>query len=173
VGLRFSRTPALWLGATTLLLCSAEAGAVSATSNATGTATVLHPLTVVKASDLDFGNVIVRGAGTVIMDPASGGLTTSATLTPAGGTPHPAKFTTTGSRNSIVLIHVPTSPTTLTRVGGTETMTVSNWTQDGPVNRRFSTSQTFDFQVAGQLNVAAGQADGNYTGTFTITVQYP
>lgn len=173
MGFSLSRPPVLGLGAAVLLLCSTAAGAVTASRNATATVTALRPLTLVKANDLDFGYVIVRGAGTVTMDAATGGLTTSATLTAAGGTPHPAKFTTTGSRNSVVIIHLPNQPITLTRVGGTETMTVSNWTQDGANNRRFSTSQTFDFQVAGQLNVAAGQVDGNYLGTFTVTVQYP
>lgn len=173
MGLSLSRTPVLGLGAALLLLSSGPAAAVSATKDATGTATVLHPLTVVKVADLDFGTIIVSGAGTAVLDPTSGAVTTTGPLTISGTGAHPAKFTTTGSRNSNVHLRVPQQPITLTRVGGTETMTVSNFTVDGATNRKIPLSQTFDFAVGGTLNVAAGQADGNYLGTFTMTVQYP
>jgi hypothetical protein len=82
-------------------------------------------------------------------------------------------FTATGSRNSVVIIHVPSSPVTLTRVGGGGTMTVSDWTLDGKINRRIPPESAFNFSVGGTLNVGAAQAEGTYTGTFAITVQYP
>lgn len=167
---RFALLPgALWLQ----LPAAAAAAPVSATTNASGTATVLRPLTVVKQADLDFGPIIVAGAGTAVIDAATGNMTTTGPLTRVGTSAHRALFTTTGSRNSVVIIRIPQQPVTLTRVGGTETMTVSNWTLDGPINRRFPINQTFDFAVGGRLNVAAGQADGTYVGTFTVTVQYP
>jgi hypothetical protein len=72
-----------------------------------------------------------------------------------------------------VLIRIPTSAVTLTQVGGAATMTVSNWTLDGSTNRKIPQNSAFNFSVGGTLNVAAGQADGTYVGTFTITVQYP
>ena len=68
---------------------------------------------------------------------------------------------------------LPQNPITVTRVGGTETMTVGNWTLDGPTNRRIPLNTTFDFAVGATLTVGASQAEGAYTGTFTITVQYP
>lgn len=52
-------------------------------------------------------------------------------------------------------------------------MTVSNWTLDGATNRKVPLSSAFNFSVGGTLNVGAGQADGDYVGTFTVTVQYP
>lgn len=158
---------------TALAAVGANAAPVSATTNATGTTTVLRPLTVVRVADLDFGSIIVAGAGTAIVNPVSGAMATTGPLTIVGTTHRPARFTSTGSRNSVVLIRLPQQPVTLTRVGGTETMTVTNFTLDGPTNRRFPASQTFDFQVGARLNVAAGQADGQYLGTFTVTVQYP
>ena len=156
-----------------LLLCGSQAAAVPASTNATGTATVLHPLTVVKAADLDFGSLIVTGAGTAVVDPTTGAITKTGALTISGSAAHPAKFTTTGSRNSNVHIRLPQQPITLTRVGGTETMTVANFTTDGPTNRKIPLNQTFDFNVGATLTVAAGQAEGTYLGTFTVTVQYP
>ncbi|HEY8592237.1 MAG TPA: DUF4402 domain-containing protein [Sphingomicrobium sp.] len=156
-----------------LLVSTASAQSVAATTDATGTTTILRPLTVVRTADLDFGSIIVAGAGTAVIDPVSGTMTTTGPLTVVGSAQQPASFTTTGSRNSIVLIRLPQQPVTLTRVGGTETMTVTNFTLDGPSNRRFPITQTFDFAVGARLNVAAGQADGSYLGSFTVTVQYP
>lgn len=151
----------------------ALAAPVAASTDASGRVTVLKSLSLLKQADLDFGSLVVAGAGTAVIDPISGALTTTGPLTPAGTSAHRALFTATGSRNSIVLIRLPKQPVTLTRVGGTETMTVSNWTMDGPTNRRFPTGSAFDFGVGGTLNVAAGQVDGTYSGTFTVTVQYP
>jgi hypothetical protein len=158
-----------------LLSCSAAASAapVAATKNANGHATILKSLSLVKQSDLEFGELIVNGAGTSVINPLAGTMTTAGPITIVGTTAHPAVFTATGSKNSVVLIRLPQNPVTLTRVGGGGTMTVSNWTLDGATNRKVPLSSAFNFSVGGTLNVGAGQADGDYVGTFTVTVQYP
>ncbi len=153
--------------------CGALAGPVLAGTNASGRATVLKSLSVLKQADLDFGKLVAAGAGTAVIDPVSGAVTTTGAVVPMGTSAHRALFTATGSRNSVVLIKLPKNPVTLTRVGGTETMTVSNWTLDGSPNRKFPLGRAFNFGIGGTLNVAAGQADGTYAGTFTVTVQYP
>lgn len=167
------RATLLRLCALLMLLCPAGARAAPVSANSTGKATILRPLSVLKQADLDFGELVVSGAGTAVMDPVSGAMTTTGAVTPTGAPGHPAQFTATGSKNSIVIIQVPNSPATLTRVGGTETMTVSNWTLDGPVNRKIPVNNAFNFSVGGTLNVAAGQVEGTYTGTFTVRVNYP
>lgn len=155
------------------LVIPAAALAAPATQSSTSQAAILSPLGVVKQSDLDFGELVVSGAGTAIIDPVSGAMTTSATLVPVAAKYHPAKFTGTGSKNSVVHIRVPTGSIALTRVGGTETVTVSNWTLDGSSNRRIPPNDIFDFAVGATLSVASGQAAGTYQGTFDVTVQYP
>jgi hypothetical protein len=168
--------PRLHFVAAAVLLAGASAAAaapVPAKTNASGKATILSSLSVLKKSDLDFGVLVVAGAGTAVINPANGALTVTGPLTSIGTSAHAATFTATGSKNSVVHIRVPTAPITLTRVGGTETMTASNWTLDGATNRKIPLNDTFDFSVGATLNVAAGQADGTYAGTFQVTVQYP
>lgn len=167
------RATILRLCALLLFLCPVGAHAAPVSANSTGKATILKSLSVLKQADLDFGELIVSGAGTSVMDPVSGTATTTGSVTPTGVPGHPAQFTATGSRNSVVIIRVPNAPVTLTRVGGTETMTVSNWTLDGPVNRKIPLNNAFNFSVGGTLNVAAGQVEGTYSGTFAVQVQYP
>lgn len=156
------------------LAVSTAAVAGSVTRTAGAQVGVLHPVSVIKDSDLDFGTVVTSAtAGTVVLNPVNGSLTTTGGLTTAGTAAHAAVFTSTGSKNSVVIIRLPTAAITMTRVGGTETVTASTWTLDGAANRRIPANQTFDFAVGATLNVGAAQVAGTYVGTFQITVQYP
>lgn len=160
------------LGLLPLLVPAAAQGA-PAIRSATVQAAVLNPLGVLKRGDLDFGTLAVAGAGTAIVNPVNGSLTTTGPISRVGTSAHPATFTGTGSKNSVVHIRVPTAPITVTRVGGTETMTVSTWTLDGSANRKIPPTDVFNFAVGATLNVAAAQKPGTYVGTFNVTVQYP
>lgn len=155
------------------LLVPATASAGPVSSAATGTAALLSPVSVIKNSDMDFGTLVVAGAGTAVIDPLTGSLTTTGAVTKSGTAAHPATFISTGSKNAVVLIRLPTNPITLKRIGGTETLTVSTWTLDGATNRRIPGNTTFTFAVGATANIAAGQVNGKYVGTFTVTVQYP
>ena len=146
---------------------------VTPDENATGRAIVLRPLTLLKVEDLDFGWLTVTAAGTAILNPVNGTISTTGGVLAAGGDPLPALFAGAASRNTPIKIRIPNRPTTLTRAGGTETMTASNWTLDGPADRRVGPSRAFDFRVGATLAVAANQADGLYVGEFTVEVQYP
>lgn len=156
-----------------ILWSAAAPAAGAATQSAAGQVSILSPLSVLKNADLDFGSLAVSGAGTAVLDPVAGSLTTTGGVTRAGTSAHAAQFTGTGSKNSVVHIRVPTAPITVTRVGGTETMTVSSFTLDQAANLKVPASDIFNFAVGATLNVGAGQAVGSYTGTFQVTVQYP
>lgn len=171
---RLYSSPHSWILLLSLIeSAAASAAPVPAARNATGSAIVLRSLSILRNANLEFGSLVVSGAGTAVIDPVSGTMTTAGAVAPFGGSAHPAAFTGTGSRNSVVLIRIPQKPITLTRIGGTETMTVSDWTLDGNKNRKIPPSQAFTFAVGATLNVNAGQAEGIYAGTFDVTVQYP
>jgi spore coat protein U-like protein len=159
---------ALVLLAPASLVCAAVP-----TTNATGTAMVLRPVSVIKLKDMNFGYVTSAAAGTAVLEPNADTLTTTGGVSPVGGAPHSAEFAGSATTSSIVNIKVPNQPSTLTRVGGTQTMTVSNFTLQGQNKRTIAAQTFFTFRVGGRLNVAANQAEGTYAGTFTVTVQYP
>jgi hypothetical protein len=156
-----------------LYAAAAQAAPVAASKNDAGKATILKSLSIINKRGLDFGELVVGSAGTAVIDPLNGGVATTGTVTPVGTTAHPATFTATGSKNSVVNIKLPTAAVTLNRVGGGGTMTVSNWTLDGKTNRKIPLNSTFDFNVGATLNIGANQPDGDYVGSFTVTVQYP
>src|SRR5688572_12474639 len=107
--------------AAALLACAAPAAAqVSPDQDATGRAIVLRPLTLLKVEDMDFGWLTVTTAGTAVLDPITGVVTTTGGVLAAGGDPLPALFVGAASRNTPVKIRIPTRPITLVRQGGTE-----------------------------------------------------
>ena len=137
---------------------------------------LLRPLSLLKKNDMNFGTLATSpAAGTAVINPVTGVVTTTGGVTalPIGTAPSPATFVGAGSKNAPYQIRLPKNPITITRVGGTQTMTVSNWTLDGPTNRKVGANQAFEFNVGAQVAVAANQIGGTYVGTFDVTVHYP
>ena len=153
-------------------LAAISTGATAATSAAIGTATTVAPLSVVRTDDLNFGVLIASGtAGTATINASTDARTTSGGTTAGGGSPMAAHFTAAGRIGALALIALPGS-IVLTRVSGSETMTVSSISSNGPTLRLFPGTATIDVAVGGTLNVAANQVNGLYTGTFSVNVFY-
>jgi Domain of unknown function (DUF4402) len=166
------------LAAALTALCSfarvEAAPPVRAASPAQAQAAMLFPLEILKKRDLDFGYLAApTAAGTAVIDPTTDIITKTGGVLLLGGSPHAAMFTGAAKSNAVVIIRIPKQAITLTRVGGTETMTVSNFTLEGLDKRAVAARVSFDFRVGGTLNVAANQAEGNYVGTFDVSIQYP
>ena len=160
-----------------LLLASAaeaqQASARSATPRAAAQTALIYPLTVVVKNNMDFGYLGVTAAGTAVIDANSGLLSTTGGVTSLGGRPSPATFIGAARSASVVNIRIPNQPVTLTRVGGTETMQLRNFTLQGQDKRAIARMTSFEFNVGGTLVVGANQVEGLYTGSFDIIVHYP
>ncbi len=157
-----------------------QAFAQSMTS--TSEVVIVTPLSLVHVDDLLFGNIIPStSAGTVTIS-TTGGRTSTGGVTLAGGTVQAASFAGYGARNQRIQISFGSAAYTLTRVSGSETMTMNNMTigaslanglqQTGPRYHIRSTTGIFSFTVGGRLNISASQVGGNYDGTFDVTVIY-
>jgi hypothetical protein len=155
-------------------VAGAEAAPRAASPPATANAALLFPLEIIKKRDLDFGYLAApTAAGTAIIDPETDTISSTGGVLLLGGSPHAAVFTGAAKSNVVVIIRIPKQAITLTRVGGTETMTVSNFTLQGLDKRAVAARVAFDFRVGGTLNVNANQAEGLYVGTFDVSIQYP
>lgn len=161
--------PALFVAAA----AEAQQAPRSALPRAQAQTALIYPLTVVVKNGMDFGYLGVNAAGTAVINPETGVLTTTGGVTRLGGQPTPATFIGAARSASVVNIKVPNQPITLTRVGGTETMQLRNFTLQGQDKRAIARMTSFEFNVGGTLVVAAGQVEGLYSGSFDITVQYP
>lgn len=155
------------------LLATSPAYAAGATTTAKAHAAVLHPLSLLLKGDLDFGMITVTAAGTAVIEPNGNVMTTSGGVVPLGGSPTAATFIGAAGSASVVIIRVPKNPILITRVGGTETMTVRNFTLQGLDKRTLAKQESFEFRVGATLNVPANQVEGSYVGSFDVTVHYP
>lgn len=144
------------------------------TANAAAAATIVTPIAITKDVDMNFGNIAVQSSngGTVVLATTgtrsqTGGVTLPATA----GTVTAASFTVTGQEDYTYAITLPTSPVTITRGGGSETMTINNFVSD-PSGTGTLSGGSEVVNVGATLNVAAGQLAGLYSGTFSVTVNY-
>lgn len=137
---------------------------------------IIQPLKVVKYDDLDFGLVTVTGAGdaTITLDPnaaPSSELSTTGPVTVRDA--HAARFGGATVKKTGIIVRVPKGDVTITRVGGSETLTIRDFTLEGDPRKQLSAGSVFDFRVGGTLDIPDGTIDGAYEGTFAIEVQYP
>jgi hypothetical protein len=151
----------------------AHAAPVAPTRNATSTVVITPPATVRRLEDLNFASLTVTTAGTAIIDPNTDGMTTTGGVLYAGGLHYAAQFEAVSPVGPVVIVRLMRGPITVTRVGGTETMTVSNWTISGNTRRTVVAREPFSFKVGGTLFVNANQAEGLYLGTFDVEIQFP
>lgn len=143
--------------------------------------TVVRPLSFVMDDDLDFGTVI-RGttAGTVVVAPDGVRTQTGGVTLANGGGHKAASFAGQGTFNQRVDISLGSNTIFLTGpgapmrvrdfvIGSTPTAVLTT----APLRFRIgATNGIFVFPVGATLEVAANQAPGKYTGTWTITLEY-
>jgi hypothetical protein len=145
-----------------------------ATASATASATIISPITLTKTADMNFGNVAVIGAGTVVLLPAGTRTKTGGvTLPVVTGTVGAASFTVGGEGTSTYAITLPGSDYIITRLTGSETMAVNVFTST-PSTTGALTGGTQILTVGATLNVGAAQIAGTYTNAvgFPVTVNY-
>jgi len=167
------RTLSLLAAGLLSIAAATQAGAapVAAATPRTASAVLIYPTSVRLLNDLNFGNLVVTGAGTAVVSPADVTTTTGGVVR-AGGNPYSAMFEAVAPIKTVVHIRAPKQPITVTRIGGTETMTVDTWTISGTGTRNVVAKELFSFNVGGTLHVNANQAEGVYVGTFTVDIQY-
>jgi len=152
---------------------AAHAAPVQPDKQARGTARIVNGIFVRKLQDLNFASLTVAAAGTAIVNADNDTMTTTGGVAYHSGLAYAALFEAVSPVKGVVIIRIPNKPATLTRIGGTETMTVDNWTLSGPSRRVVAAHEPFDIKVGGTLKVAANQREGTYVGTFEVNIQYP
>lgn len=154
-----------------LALFSVPAAAVTPLTQATATARIFKPLTIQFQQNLDFGNLVLTGAGTwsgqVISMNQTGTLTGCGGNVTCSGATTPAQYKLIGTNNAIVTISCPafslTGPGTLA------------FTPNAPatVNLGAAGSSTgVIFGIGGSITLASTTPEGTYTGNFLVTADY-
>jgi hypothetical protein len=149
------------------------------TGTGTSTASMRRALTITNTQSLAFGSLIrPTAASNVTINAQTAARTKSAGISWVGGTFKRGIFSVNGTPNKIVTVSMPNF--TLLRGGGTQTMTVNTLRMS--VNgggqatitgtRNLGATGTLTIGIGGRLNVAANQVAGDYSGNYTLTVNY-
>lgn len=158
-------------------------------SSVSASARIYKPitLTLTTGTSLGFGDIFLDAAsGTVTLNPKDGSRTSTL---PAANlvTDHASnvigvpEFTVGGKRNASYAITLPADGTVTLTGPNSATMTVGSFkaSVNGGDPAFAATGLIPDtaggtqkFKVGATLSLAAGQADGDYTGTFPVTVTY-
>lgn len=134
-----------------------------------------------KLGDLHFGDIIAGDTGGTITVALDDSVTTTGSVISVGGNPQAAEFEIT--RQFFVDFPTYNGPlgtdtVQLTHISlPAESMTLRNFTTD--FNRpgflglpAYFFRTTYDFRVAGTLDVGADQEPGRYLGFFTVSIDY-
>jgi hypothetical protein len=149
---------------------SAFAQLNTASASANANARVVAAITLNKTADLNFGDVVAGGTlGTVVMSTVGARTVTGGTTLGNANGAAVAAFTVGGVASATYAISLPSGATTIS--SGGNNMTVDTWT-GSKATGTLSAGGSDNFTVGGTLHVAANQAAGSYTGTFSVSVNY-
>jgi hypothetical protein len=155
------------------LTAAGHAAPVAASPTAKGRMLLVKPLTLTRTADLDFAMLGVTTGGSATINPITGVMTVTGGLLHIDGTPSPARYAGAATKQTVVNIRIPKQPLLIRRVGGTETLSVNNFTLDGQDKRTLANQPFFTFAVGATITVPAGAVEGVYVGDVDVTVQYP
>lgn len=141
------------------------------TESAQATATIHQHLSLSKNVDLAFGGIITDTDWGTVTIPANSAGTPNYSGLPAqlAATTAAAKFTANGQDGATFDI---TLPSTASITNGSHSMTIDNFISSEGTNGVVLSGGSKEFYVGATLNIAAGQAAGQYTGNFNVTVTY-
>jgi hypothetical protein len=152
------------LAAVLVALSSGAAHAATATGSATATIVTPIAITHVSGATLDFGTFDAGTGGSVSVTQGGVGSVGGGVLFVSGNANSADAFDVTGEGSRAFNI----STTGGTVSNGSATMA---FTTSSPTTGTLS-SGAASFNVGGSLTVAAGQAIGTYTGSYSATVVY-
>jgi hypothetical protein len=169
----FLRTTAA-VAALTLSATPAFAAPTQPDKQATATARVVKPLTLLWVQDLDLGTIVLSGAGAwsgAAVGVTRAGVFTcpSANVTCSGATKE-AKYKVTGTNGQTVQVNAG-NVSLVNQLDNTKTLML---TVDSPGSVALGNSGTsgLEFGVGGSITVDSTTTDGTYLGTFAVTVNY-
>jgi hypothetical protein len=155
------------------LLAATPAIAQQASDTATAKGIVLQSLTLVRASDLDFGTVApdVNNPGTVTINADTGARSTGGSVVALPGPFSRASFNGAGNAGNLVQLTL-NQPAGGVISSGTNTVGAVLNLDSGGTTRTIPAGGTFTVYVGGVFSIAANQPSGLYSATFDLTADY-
>ncbi len=153
-------------------LAFGSTAASAAQTTGTANARIMTAVSVIENNTLEFGTILADSDGGTVTVANNGTRTcTGLTCGTASDVYRAGAFTVTGSKGATVSVTFSATSLELKNgSGGTMNAVLSNSLSGSSLTLDNNGSGTFN--VGGVLTVNGGQADGNYTGSYTVTVNY-
>lgn len=136
-----------------------------------GIAAYAKPITSLKeVSEIIFGTIIPDPDGDTITISPSGNITSNSGSTFFAGNTSAASFTGKGDKNASYFISF-SAGDSMTGTGAN--MTIQNFTHDAGITPSTDARGNFSFNVGTSLIINPGQISGEYSGVYTVFVDYP
>jgi len=161
------------LAATGLLVglaLTARAAPAASSNTASATADIVAPIAIINvdSTGLVFGQIVPTANGTVSVAPDGTRTSTGVQVIPSSPVTA-ARFQVTGSANNTYSI---TLPAATTISSGGNNMTVDAFTSTPTGIGTLDGTGKQNLNIGATLHVNNNQANGHYTGTFTVAVAY-
>jgi len=155
-----------------LMLAGQSFAQTSASANANANATIIKGISCSKTQDLEFGAIVASVAGGSVVVPPDGSAAsyTGVSAYPGSAAPQPAQFDVTGEAGKSYSVTLPNF-ISITNANNAS-MTVDGFASHSAANNILLANGTDILKVGAKLQVAANQAAGLYSGSFSVTVAY-
>lgn len=151
----------------------AQPAIAATTKTAKVSAQVLKPLTLTRVQDLDLGTVVLAPgtwpSATVTLS-RTGAFSCPGPNVTCTGAPRVAQYNVTGSNSQPVRINAP-NVRLVNQADSSKTLTLVV-DSPGTVSLPNSGNKGVTFPLGGSVTVSSSTADGTYSGTFNVTVDY-
>lgn len=155
------------------LSAALAAPASAVTQSTTVKVTVVKPLTLTAVQNLDLGTITLAGgtwSNVTVGLSRAGVLSCSNANVVCSGATQVARYNVTGTNKQVVTISAP-SVTLTNQSNASQTLTM---VVDAPPSVTLSSSGApgLNFDIGGSITLSSATADGTYTGTMNVTVDY-
>jgi hypothetical protein len=147
--------------------------APAVTQSASVNVSVVRPLSLTSLQNMDLGTITLNGGTwtTATIGISRAGVFSCAnTYVLCSGAPKVARFKVTGTNKQVVLISIP-NVTLTNQVDPTKTLTLVADTQPS-VTLTSSGEPGVTWDIGGSITLSSTTADGTYSGTMNVTVDY-
>ena len=145
--------------------------AMAADASGDASAVVVTPISVSEAAALSFGNIAPSGTSGTVTVTTAGARTSTGGVSELGGTVTAGEFDVVGSGSATYGIVLPADGT-VTLTGAGDPMPVNGFVHSLDGSTPTLSGGNGSFTVGATLEVGAGQTEGTYTGSYTVTVNY-
>jgi hypothetical protein len=131
----------------------------------------LDPITVSTLAQLSFGKLAAGSGGTVVMATSGSRTKTGGVVLLSTGPGSTAIFRLQGTPSQAFIVTLPGN-TTVNMSSGAESVRVTDFTVSPGSTGTFNGVGTQNLTIGATMNVDSNKVPGDYSGTFSITIDY-